>query len=144
MKNSILLAGWNRAEDLSLLLFRLLVGAFLIWGVWDNIVSQERMAEFAAFLKIHGFVYPEAMAPISVWTQFACGIAFMVGFCTRWGGILCALNFLVALVMVDAQGGIRQAFPAAMLVLFGLYLATRGAGRFSVDELLLSAPRATT
>jgi putative oxidoreductase len=36
--------------------------------------------------------------------------------------------------MVDAPLGLRPAFPAAMLVLFGFYLATYGAGRFSVDR----------
>jgi len=137
MKNPILVERWNRAEDLCLLLFRMFVGAFLIWGVWDNIISQDRMAEFVAFLRIHGFVYPGMLAPASVWAQFACGIGFIFGIGTRWSGIVCAFNFTVALVMVDAQGGIRQAFPAAMLVNFGLYLAARGAGRFSVDELLL-------
>lgn len=53
------------------------------------------------------------------------------------GRYSCAFNFAVAIVMVDAQGGVRQAFPAAMLVLFGAYLSARGAGRYSVDRLLL-------
>lgn len=124
---------WSRAEDAVLLAFRILVGTFLIWGVWDNVVSAARMAEFTAFLEAHGFVRPRLLAPLSVWVQLACGAGFLLGLLTRWAGVLCALNFLVALLMVDLQGGPRQAFPAAMLMLFGLYVAARGGGRYAFD-----------
>ena len=79
------------------------------------------MAEFAAFLGNFGFPLPELMAPLSVYAQLICGIGFILGVLTRWVGLLCAINFIVALVMVDLQGGFRQAFPAAMLVMFGFY-----------------------
>ncbi|MEM9600304.1 MAG: DoxX family protein, partial [Pseudomonadota bacterium] len=121
-------------SDMAFLLFRLLVGTFLIWGVWDNIISAERMSEFSGFLRANGFSYPDIMAPISVYAQFICGAGILFGMFTRWVGILCTINFIVALIMVDAQGGFRQAFPAAMLVMFGLYISARGAGRFSFDN----------
>jgi hypothetical protein len=35
--------------------------------------------------------------------------------------------------MVDAQNGVRAAFPAGMLVLFGLLMATQGPGKYSLD-----------
>lgn len=34
-------------EDVAFLLLRLLTGAFLVHGVWDNIDSTARMQEFA-------------------------------------------------------------------------------------------------
>ena len=122
--------------DLALLLARLVVGAFLILGVWDNIVSAERMAEFEKFLTLRGFAMPALMARLSVWAQFLVGVAFITGFATRWAGLICAFNFIVALVMVDAPLGIRPAFPAAALVLFGLIFASIGAGRLSLDAML--------
>ncbi|MCW4461252.1 DoxX family protein [Sphingomonas sp. BT-65] len=122
--------------DLALLLARLVVGAFLIFGVWDNIVSAERLAEFEKFLTIKGFVMPGLMAPLSVYAQFLVGVAFIAGFATRWAGLICAFNFVVALVMVDAPLGIRPAFPATALVLFGLIFATIGAGGFALDAML--------
>ena len=73
------------------------------------------------------------MARLSVWAQFACGLAFIAGACTRWAGFVCAFNFVVALWMVDAQNGLRAAFPAAVLVLFGLLMATLGPGKLSLD-----------
>ncbi|MCR5869626.1 MULTISPECIES: DoxX family protein [unclassified Sphingomonas] len=119
---------------MALLTARLVIGSFLIWGVWDNVLSAERMAEFAEFLRAHGFVMPEVMAPLSVYAQLAVGVCFVLGLATRWAGIVCAINFIVALVMVDLALGVRGAFPATALVLFGLMFATIGAGRYALDR----------
>lgn len=132
----IFLTSLARYADIVLLLLRMMIGAFLIWGVMDNITSTEHMKEFITFLDHFGFPYPGAMAPLSVWAQFFVGVAFVTGFLTRWAGIICAINFAVAIAMVDAQGGIRAAFPSACLIMLGLYLATNGAGRFSMDNFL--------
>lgn len=136
MKQLIFPDANERLSELVFLLFRLLVGTFLIWGVWDNIVSPDRMAEFSAFLDANGFIWPSLLAPVSVYAQFVCGLIFVAGVFTRWGGLLCAVNFVVALIMVDLQGGFRQAFPAAALVFFGLYIAYRGPGPLSLDTYL--------
>jgi putative oxidoreductase len=127
------LASLQRYSDAALFLLRVLVGAFLVWGVWDNIVSPERMQEFVAFLAKFGFPAPALMARLSVWAQFVVGLSFITGFATRWAGMLCALNFIVAIAMVDRHGGLRGAFPSLCLVLIGLYLASYGAGRYSLD-----------
>ena len=136
MKRLLFLPDLARFGDAALLLLRLMVGAFLIYGVWDNIVSAERMAEFAGFLAKFGFPAPAFMAPLSVWAQFLFGVAFILGLFTRWAGLVCAFNFVVAIAMVDYHSGIRGSFPAACLVFIGLYLATYGAGRFSLDQQL--------
>lgn len=136
LSSLLFLTRWYRHRDAALLLMRMAIGAFLVWGVVDNITSAAQMHEFERFLARFGFPVPHLMAPLSVWAQFGVGIAFILGLLTRWAGVVCAVNFLVAIVMVDAQGGIRGAFPAACLVLIGVYLATNGAGRFSLDRLL--------
>jgi putative oxidoreductase len=125
---------WDRYADAALLAARVLVGAFLIWGVADNILSAERMREFERFLAGHGFPAPGLMAPLSVYAQAAVGLAFILGLGTRWAGLVCAFNFLVAVVMVDAKAGIRSAFPATALILFGLLFAALGAGRYALDR----------
>jgi putative oxidoreductase len=122
-----------RYADGALLLLRLVIGSYLIWGVWDNLASAVQMNEFVAFLRKFGFPVPELMARLSVWTQFLVGVAFILGLVTRWAGLICSINFIVAIAMVDRFGGLRSAFPALCLVLIGLYLATCGAGKFSVD-----------
>jgi putative oxidoreductase len=128
-----MLARW---DNCALLLLRMVIGIFLIWGVLDNITSAARMKEFADFLAGFGFPYPDWMAPLSVWAQFLVGVAFITGLLTRWAGIVCAIHFVIAIGMVDANGGIRAAFPSTCLVLIGLYLATHGPGSLSVDRFI--------
>jgi putative oxidoreductase len=145
MRKLLFLGGAQRFSDFTLLLLRVFVGLFLVWNVWDNVSSAEHMHEYAAFLGKHGFTSPNLLAPFSVYLQLAMGIAFVLGLFTRWAGLLCALHFCVAIVMVDHAGGMRGIFPAGCLLGIGLYLGTHGAGRFSVDAALRAneVPRTT-
>lgn len=136
--NLIFLPGLKRYSDIALLILRIAIGSFLIWGVWDNIVSADRMREFEQFLANFGFIEPGLMARLSVWAQFFIGVFFISGFLTRWAGIVCMINFAVAIIMVDSAGGIRASFSAMCLILVGLYLATNGAGRLSADQVILN------
>lgn len=126
----------DRGTNLALLILRLLVGGFLVWGVWDNIASAKWMAEFEAYLADFGFPAPKLSAAITVYAQFAAGIALMLGLLTRWAALICMVNFVVAVVMVDRLGGMRAIFPSAALVAIGLLFLTGGPGRFSLDRLL--------
>jgi putative oxidoreductase len=136
MRKLLFLGPAQRFSDFALLLLRVYVGLFLIWGVWDNVTDAARMSEFVEFLRKFGFPSPGFLAPLSVYVQLLVGIAFVLGLFTRWAGILCVVNFIVAIVMVDQEGGMRGVFPSACLVLIGLYLATYGAGRFSLDAAM--------
>lgn len=136
LHNLLLLPRLQPLSDLSVLIARLVVGAFLVWGVLDNILSAERMAEFVSFLAAYKFPLPEVMARLSVWVQFLIGVSFILGLGTRLAGLLCVMNFIVAIAMVDMHGGIRASFPSACLILFGFYFATSGAGRLALDHML--------
>jgi putative oxidoreductase len=145
MRKFLSLSPAQRFGDFALLLLRIFVGLFLVWGVWDNVTSPARMHEFQEFLGKHGFAAPGLMAPLSVYLQLLVGIAFVLGLFTRWAGLVCVVIFLVAIVMVDHHGGMRGIFPSGCLVAIGLYLATHGAGRFSLDAALRAneLPRAS-
>ena len=141
MRGPITLPGLARHTDIAVLLLRLYLGGFLIWGVWDNITSAERMAEFAGFLTAIGSPLPELAAPVSVGAQFLVGVLLIPGVLTRWAGMLLAVNFLVAVALIGTSEGIfpdvtRELFGPMMCVLAGLVLATHGAGRWSVDRRL--------
>ena len=146
MRKILYLSAAQRFGDFALLLMRVFVGLFLIWGVWDNITDPARMREFVEFLRQHHFASPGVLAPLSVYAQFLVGIAFVLGLFTRWAGILCVVNFAVAILMVDRFGGMRGVFPSGCLVFIGLYLATHGAGRLSLDAAMKAndAPRGNT
>jgi len=136
MRKLLFLNSAQRFADFALLLLRVFVGIFLLWNVWDHITSTERMHEFVEFLRKHHFPSPEILGPLSAYLQLAIGAGFIAGLFTRWAGIFCALNFAIAIAMVDRFEGMRGVFPSGCLVFIGLYLATYGAGRLSVDAAL--------
>ena len=136
MRKLLFLSSAQRFSDFALLLLRIFVGLFLVWNVWDNVTDGAQMREYSAFLARHKFWAPEILAPVSTYLQFAIGVGFVLGALTRWAGILCVVIFAVAIAMVDRFGGMRGVFPSGCLVVIGLYLATYGAGRFSVDAAL--------
>lgn len=133
IRELVLLRRLDRFADLGLLLLRVLTGAFLVYGVVDNIFSVARMDEFSAFLEANRFVAPQLMAPMSATIQFLCGIALMLGLLTRWAGIIISLHFVVALVMVHWSQDFRAWWPALVLVGIGLQFALTGGGRWSLD-----------
>ena len=120
-------------------MMRVLTGAFLIYGVLDNVVDSERMMEFAVFLETNNFPAPNLMASSSVYLQLLCGIALALGLLTRWVGIIVALHFVVAVVMVHWSQDFRGWWPAIVLVGIGVQFALTGAGRFSLDALIANS-----
>jgi len=130
----LLLTPLARLADLGLLLLRWVTGAFLVYQSHDNVLSAARMAEFEKFLVQFDFPLPGLMAPLCVWAQFLCGIAFILGLLTRWAGLVTAFVFVVAVWMVHWPQDFVGWWPALILVFLGLLFATRGAGRYSLDH----------
>jgi putative oxidoreductase len=136
MRKLLFLNSAQRFSDFTLLLMRLFVGLFLILNIWDNIVDAARMQEYVSLLAKHGFMSPKILAPVSVYLQLLIGLGFVLGLFTRWAGIICVIHFAIAIALIERFTGMRGTFPSGCLVVIGLYLATHGAGRFSVDEVL--------
>jgi putative oxidoreductase len=125
-------------RPLAWLALRLYLGWFLIVGVWDNVVSPERMTEFEAFLRNLNCPMPDIAAPVSVYAQLAIGVLLIPGLFTRLVGLVLAVNFAVAVVLMMGAGlGERDIYDPAILVFVGALIATHGAGALSVDRLLL-------
>ena len=141
VRHFLFLPGNARLADLGLLLLRCATGAFLVYQSQDNVFSAARMDEFEQFLARFGFVYPELMAPLSVYAQFTAGIAFILGLFTRWAGLITAFNFTVAVYMVHWNDPVPGIWPAAILIFLGLYFGLRGSGRYGLDALLEGRPR---
>ena len=126
----------GRYSNLGLLIVRALCGAFLVYGVVDNVFSDERMHEFALFLEANGFPAPGLMAVLSVYLQLMCGIALFVGLLTRWAGLIIAVHFVVAVIMVHWSQDFRGWWPAIVIVAIGLQFAFTGPGRCSLDATI--------
>jgi putative oxidoreductase len=129
------LNGLARFAELTLLMLRLVTGAFLVHETWDNVTSAARMKEFAGFLGQFDFPLPHLMAPLSVAVQFGCGILLVLGLATRLAGLLVAANFAIAVYMVHWAEPPRGWWPALVLVFLGLHFAAAGSGRFGLDRL---------
>lgn len=136
MSHLITLAPLARGGDAALLALRLLTGAFLIAGVWDNVVDPARMAEFESFQRRFGIPLPAVGAPLSVYAQLVCGGAFIAGALTRWAGLVMLVNFAVAWLYVDRLGDFRAQFPCLALLAISAVLATVGPGRWALDSLI--------
>ena len=80
---------------IGLLLLRLFLSLRLIYGVIDNILSWERMKEFATFLESNSFPIPTTSAVISVYAQFICGLLILAGFKTRIASAIMPLILLL-------------------------------------------------
>lgn len=132
----LLLTPLAKLGDLGLMMLRWVTGAFLIYQSHDNVFSEERMVEFEKFMVQFNFIYPEMMAPLSVYAQLICGILFILGLLTRWAGLITTFNFIVAVWMVHWAQDFTGWWPALILVFLGILFATLGAGRYSVDELI--------
>lgn len=137
--NKLMLAHMARFEDLSLLLLRWVTGAFLVYQSQDNVFSLARMQVFVDFCRANGFVYPEILAPLSVYWQFISGLCFIFGLFVRLNGWITAFNFAVAVAMVHWAQDFPGWWPALILVFLGQYFGTRGGGRYAVDAWLTTA-----
>ena len=136
MNRLLTLAPLAAGSDAALLALRLLTGAFLIFGVWDNVTDPARMAEFEGFQRSAGIPLPHLGAPVSVYAQLLCGVAFIAGGLTRWAGLIMLFNFAVAWVYVDRLQDFRGQFPCLALLAIAAVLATVGPGRWSLDARL--------
>lgn len=123
----------RKYEDHALLLLRWAFGFRLIYGVQDNILSWERMIEFANFLEANGFPLPLFSAVVSVYAQGLAGLSWVVGFRVKWAAGLMIGNFLVALIMVHVGEPYLGGAAAIHMLVISIFLLVRGGGKFSFD-----------
>jgi putative oxidoreductase len=120
----------------AVLVLRLFLGAVLVYGVLDNVVSPARMAEFERFLAHHRFPWPAAAARLSVYAQLVAGGLLGLGVFTRAAAGLMVVNFVVALGMVHwGRPFAEHIAPVAMLT-GCVSVALSGPGRYSVADRL--------
>ena len=124
-----------RRANLGLLLLRLVTGGHLVCMTQDNVFSWPRMLEFRDFLAQHGFAFPLACAVVSVAAQFVGGGLLALGLYTRVAALVVAVNFAVAIWMVESRQPYPAAFPALSLLAAALCLMFTGPGRWSLDRL---------
>ena len=129
----------DRYRDIGVLLLRLFIGARLIYGVLDNIVSWTHMLKFRDFLQLYQFPAPLIAAIVSVYAQLIAGILFMLGWKIRYASLLTIFNFLVALLFVHRRDSVEEMTPALAILFSSLLFLFQGAGIYSIDNNRSSA-----
>ena len=125
---------FRKNKDAGILLFRLFIGARLLYGVLDNVFSWSRMQEFVEFLQLFHFPMPSVLAVVSVYAQAIAGIFILLGSKIRWASLLIILNFLVALLVVHRRDSFEQITPALSMLFGSLLFLFTGAGKYSLDR----------
>ena len=126
----------RRYEEAALLALRVVTGLFLLYQSHDNVLSSARMDEFEGFMAQFGFWRPDLLAPFAIFWQVTAGIGFILGLFVRPLGLITALQFVVAVLMVHWSQTFDGWWPAAILVFLGFYFFARGSGRYGLDTVL--------
>jgi putative oxidoreductase len=121
-------------KDFGVLFLRLFIGARLIYGVYDNVISWEKMLEFSNFLKNFGFPFPILSAVVSVFCQLIAGILILLGAYIRWVSLVMIFNFIVALVIVHRNDTIEGMTPALAILFSCILFLFQGSGRYSLKQ----------
>lgn len=125
----------QRSVSWGLLVLRLFVGLRVLYGVADNIVSEERMLEFAYYLKLYGFRFPFISAVISVYVQAIGATLLLLGWQHRIGCLFLIFNFSIAM-WTHRHDSVEQATPAAAMLFSAVALLLTGPGRLAWSALL--------
>lgn len=115
---------------------RFVVGFHLIYGTQDNVFSWGRMLEFKDFLEHFGMPFPLLSAMVSVYSQFICGVLFIVGYHVKIAGLIMLFNFFVAIILVHLSDPYRAVYPAISMISGALFLVMNGSGAISIDQLI--------
>ncbi|QHT65922.1 DoxX family protein [Rhodocytophaga rosea] len=118
-------------RDIGLLALRIFIGLRLIYGVADNVFSQEQMMEFAHFLEANNFPLPTLSAIVSVYVQLIGGLLILIGYQIRLAAAVLIVNFLVALGMVHINDTVEGMTPALAMLFGCITLLFTGAGKYS-------------
>jgi putative oxidoreductase len=127
------------AQDIALLLARVVTGVVLIAHGWQKLVTNG-VAGTAEGFEAMGIPAAPAAAVIATVIELVGGVLLVAGAATAVVGVLVALVMLGAALFVHVGAGIFATAGGWELVgvigAAALALAATGAGRFSVDRVL--------
>lgn len=132
--------------DIAILALRIAVGIVLAYHGWLKLGD---VSGFAGFVESLGIPAPNLMAYVVTYLEFLGGIALIIGLATRYVAALFVIEmvFTISLVKLDVGLIAPEGGPGAELDLLilatALSLVLTGAGRWSVDALVVGRRRGT-
>ncbi|MCX5043483.1 DoxX family protein [Aldersonia sp. NBC_00410] len=132
------------ARDLAVLIARVAIGIVFFAHGWQKLFTNG-IDGTASFFDQSGVPAASASAWFAAVIELAGGAALILGLAVPLAGLLLLIDMIGAFVFVHAGAGIFVAEGGYELVLVlgaaALLLVIIGAGRYSVDQLLISRRR---
>ena len=133
------------ARDLAVLVTRVAIGLVFVAHGWQKL-STNGIDGTAAFFEQVGVPAASVAAWLAALVELAGGVALIVGLAVPLAGLLLLVDMFGAFVFVHVGAGlfVEQGGYELVLTLGAavLLLAVLGAGRYSVDHLILGRRRA--
>lgn len=118
----------------AVIFLRLVIGWRLIAGVWPYVSQSKPMSEVKDFFTQLHLPAPLLSAYLSVYTQFICGILFIIGLWVRPAAVVLIINFAIAIITAHLNEGIEKSFAAWIILAGSLLFLFNGAGKISLDN----------
>lgn len=128
-------------KEYAALFIRFLVGFHLVYTVRSYVFDWNVLLEFKSFLASKSVPQPLFAAMLCVYSEFICGILFLLGAWVRPAAIIMVINFIVALGLAHLGDAYQALFPALAMLLGSAFLLFNGAGNFSVDQIKTRNPQ---
>lgn len=120
-------------RNIGLLLFRLVIGAFMLMHGWQKIINYDLMIES----------FPDPLgvgSALSLWmiifAEFFCSILLLLGLFTRLAVVPLILGMAVAAFIIHANDPFQSKELAVLYMSMYIVLGILGAGSYSLDNLL--------
>jgi len=120
--------------DFGLLILRLGAGLSMAFG---HGLGKVPVSEgFIGGVEKMGFVMPAFFAWAAALSEFVGGIFIALGFATRPSAVFLTITMLVAAFIRHAEDPFGRKEKAILFALIAIYLIFKGAGKYSLDELI--------
>ena len=120
--------------DLGLLILRVGAGLSLAFG---HGMGKIPVSEgFIGGVEKMGFALPVLFAWAAALSEFLGGIFIALGFATRPSSVFICITMLVAAFIRHAEDPFGRKEKAILFALIAIYLIFKGAGKYSLDELI--------
>lgn len=131
--------------DIAILALRLAMGVVFTYHGW---LKLDDVSGFAGFVDSLGIPAPTFVAYVVTYLELLGGVALIIGLATRYVAALFAIEMVFTTVLVKLDVGLIATEGAGaeldiLLLAIALSLVLTGAGRWSVDALIVGRRRGT-
>lgn len=138
----------NKVFTIAWLLFRFYIGISIAIGAgWPKMNELTAPGWFVKQVGELGFTFPspDFWAAVAAWGEFVGGICIAVGFFTRLSAIQLAFQFfIISFIWYNEPAPIVGMYYQQLLFWGYVLIAIAGAGKYSVDNLIMNRKTAVT